>query len=213
MPICPPTAASWSCSTSIAALNLDRFLRPNADVAISRILPPGPQTYRTVVITNRDDMHGDMIERVIEAGGTSEQTRALGLSYPDGLFSLSHVALPFPMSDALYGMTPDKSEDFGLSLGTLAPRGERNVLVASLDALLRASSIPSSPICCNASRTACLGERKVRAEINLALRLLLRVAGHVGLTPEQTGSHRSVPLVGGLTFLEASRSSDKNKLN
>ncbi len=86
-----------------------------------------------------------MIERVIEAGGTSEQTRALGLSYPDGLFSLSHVAIPFPMSDALYGMTPDTSEDFGLSLGTLAPRGERNVLVASLDALLRASSNPFFP--------------------------------------------------------------------
>ena len=121
------------------------LLRPNADVAISSILPSGPQNYRTVIITNRDDMHGDMIERVIEAGGTSEQTRALGLSYPDGLFSLSHVAIPFPMSDALYGMTPDKSEDFGLSLGTLAPRGERNVLVASLDALLRASSNPFFP--------------------------------------------------------------------
>jgi hypothetical protein len=49
------------------------------------------------------------------------------------------------MTDALYGMTPDKSEDFGLSLGTLAPRGERNVLVASLDALLRASSNPFFP--------------------------------------------------------------------
>ena len=49
------------------------------------------------------------------------------------------------MTDALYGMTPDKSEDFGLSLGTLAPRGERNVLIASLDALLRASSNPFFP--------------------------------------------------------------------
>jgi len=90
-------------------------------------------------------MHGDMVERVIEAGATGEQTQPLGLSYPDGLFSLSHVAIPFPMSDALYGMMPDKSEDFGLSLGTLAPRGERNVLVASLDALLRASSNPFFP--------------------------------------------------------------------
>ena len=42
-------------------------------------------------------------------------------------------------------MTPDPSEDFGVSLGTLAPRGERNVLVASLDALLRASSNPFFP--------------------------------------------------------------------
>ena len=49
------------------------------------------------------------------------------------------------MTDSLYGMTPDKSEEFGLSLGTLAPRGERNVLIASLDALLRASSNPFFP--------------------------------------------------------------------
>jgi hypothetical protein len=42
-------------------------------------------------------------------------------------------------------MTPDRAEDFGLSLGTLAPRGERNVLIASLDALLRASSNPFFP--------------------------------------------------------------------
>ncbi len=121
------------------------LLRPNADFMIARILPQGPQAYRTVVITNRDKLHGDVVERVIEAGGTAERIQSLPLSYPDGLFSLSHVAIPFPMTDGLYGMTPDKSENFGLSLGTLAPRGERNVLVASLDALLRASSNPFFP--------------------------------------------------------------------
>ena len=44
------------------------------------------------------------------------------------------------MNDALYGLTPDPSEDFGVNLGALAPRGERNVLIASLDSLLRVSS-------------------------------------------------------------------------
>jgi alpha-beta hydrolase superfamily lysophospholipase len=121
------------------------LLRSSADTALARILPGGPQTYRTVIITNRDDAHGETVERVIDAGGTTEQTRPLGLSYPPGLYSLSHVAIPFPMTDSLYGMTPDRAEDFGLSLGTLAPRGERNVLIASLDALLRASSNPFFP--------------------------------------------------------------------
>jgi hypothetical protein len=36
------------------------------------------------------------------------------LHYPAGLYSLSHVALPFPTSDALYGLTPDPTEDFGI---------------------------------------------------------------------------------------------------
>jgi hypothetical protein len=33
-------------------------------------------------------------------------------------------------------------ESFGINLGVLAPRGERNVLIASLDALLRVASNP-----------------------------------------------------------------------
>jgi hypothetical protein len=49
------------------------------------------------------------------------------------------------MNDALYGLTPDAGEDFGINLGALAPRGERNVLVASLDALLRVASNPFFP--------------------------------------------------------------------
>ena len=45
----------------------------------------------------------------------------------------------------LYGAEPDPSENFGENLGTLAPRGERNVLIASLDSLMRASSNPFFP--------------------------------------------------------------------
>jgi hypothetical protein len=42
------------------------------------------------------------------------------------------------MIHSAHGAAPDPSEDFGGHLGTLAPRGERNVLIASLDSLLRA---------------------------------------------------------------------------
>jgi hypothetical protein len=58
------------------------------------------------------------------------------------VYSLSHVALPFPLSDSLYGLTPDETENFGVHLGSLAPRGERGTLIVSLDALLRMSSNP-----------------------------------------------------------------------
>lgn len=118
------------------------LLRSSADTALARILPAGAQRYRTTIITNSDDTSTDEVERVIEAGDVAVKSRPLNMSYPAGLYSLSHVALPFPTSDALYGMEPDRSEDFGISLGTLAPRGERNVLIASLDSLLRVSSNP-----------------------------------------------------------------------
>jgi alpha-beta hydrolase superfamily lysophospholipase len=120
------------------------LLRRSADTALTRLLPAGARSYRTTIITNADDGTGE-VERTTEAGATSEHTRPLGLTYPAGLYSLSHVALPFPMSDGLYGLAPDPAEDFGINLGALAPRGERNVLVASLDALLRVASNPFFP--------------------------------------------------------------------
>src|SRR5271169_1003617 len=121
------------------------LLRPAADTALSRLLPSKARNYRTTIITNADVANGEEVERRIEAGDVTEVDRPLGVAYPEGLYSLSHVALPFPMSDSLYGLTPDPTENFGLHLGSLAPRGERNVLIASLDSLLRASSNPFFP--------------------------------------------------------------------
>jgi alpha-beta hydrolase superfamily lysophospholipase len=121
------------------------LLRPSADTALARLLPNGARNYRTTIITNADVPSGEEVERSIQAGDVTETDRPLGVAYPDGLYSLSHVALPFPMSDSLYGLTPDLTEDFGVHLGSLAPRGERNVLIASLDSLLRASSNPFFP--------------------------------------------------------------------
>lgn len=121
------------------------LLRSSADTALARIVPSGQRRYRLTIITNADDNHDDVIERVTEAGSDVEKSRPLGLTYPRGFYSLSHVALPFPVSDSLYGAEPDPSENFGENLGTLAPRGERNVLIASLDSLMRASSNPFFP--------------------------------------------------------------------
>jgi hypothetical protein len=121
------------------------LLRPSAETALTRLLPPEARSYRTSIITNAEVDSSETVERTVEAGDTTEHTRMLEVSYPAGLYSLSHVALPFPMNDALYGLAPDPAEDFGINLGALAPRGERNVLVASLDALLRVASNPFFP--------------------------------------------------------------------
>jgi hypothetical protein len=121
------------------------LLRRSADTALARLLPPAARSYRIAVITNADDSDDNAVERTIDAGASSEHTRPLGLAYPAGVYSLSHVALPFPTSDSLYGLAPDPAESFGINLGALAPRGERHVLIASLDALLRVASNPFFP--------------------------------------------------------------------
>jgi alpha-beta hydrolase superfamily lysophospholipase len=121
------------------------LLRPSAEIALSRLMPPEERNYRLTVIANAGEGTDDAVERVVEPGSTTERTRALGLAYPKGVFSLSHVALPFPLTDSLYGLTPDKTEDFGMHLGALPLRGERGTLIVSLDALLRMSSNPFFP--------------------------------------------------------------------
>ena len=121
------------------------LLRASADTALTRIVPSGTRQYRVTIVTNADASGNEAVERVIEAGATTERTRALGLSYPPGVYSLSHVALPFPLNDSLYGLSPDPSENFGVNLGALSPRGERGVLIVSMDALLRMSCNPFFP--------------------------------------------------------------------
>ena len=69
----------------------------------------------------------------------------MGLTYPADVFSLSHIALPFPIDDALYGMQPDPRDDFGVNLGAIATRGERGTLIVSIDSLNRMSSNPFFP--------------------------------------------------------------------
>jgi alpha-beta hydrolase superfamily lysophospholipase len=123
---------------------LGLLLSSAADTVLTRILPPPPRRFRTVVITNAGDGE-EVVERVVEAGADAEQERPLGLVYPFGVFSLSHVALPFPASDGLYGSDPDPADDFGIRLGTIAARGERGALIVSLDSLLRMSSNPFFP--------------------------------------------------------------------
>ncbi|WP_428668391.1 alpha/beta hydrolase [Reyranella sp.] len=127
------------------AAALSVLLRDAAEAVLSRILPPPPRHYRTVIISNAAADRYDVSERVTEAGDTTEQVRALDLAFPRDIFSLSHVALPFPVSDSLYGLQPDESEDFGVHLGAIAPRGERGVLIVNLDTLLRVSSNPFFP--------------------------------------------------------------------
>jgi alpha-beta hydrolase superfamily lysophospholipase len=121
------------------------LLRGHFETAFDRLLPPPPRRYRTTIITNASPDAAEMIERVVDAGSTAERSRVLALAYPREVYSLSHVAIPFPVTDALYGMAPGTEEDFGVNLGTMTTRGEVGVLILPLDSLVRVASNPFFP--------------------------------------------------------------------
>jgi alpha-beta hydrolase superfamily lysophospholipase len=124
---------------------LGLLLRSASDAVLTRLLPAPPRRFRTTIITNATVGSGEIVARALEAGADTEQEHPLALTFPPGVFSLSHVALPFPLSDSLYGLEPDPAEDYGITLGTVAPRGEVGALIVSLDTLLRMSSNPFFP--------------------------------------------------------------------
>lgn len=119
----------------------DVLMRPTSSRALSRVLPTGPQRFRITVLGSvpPDDA---IVETTIEAHSTESRTRPLALHYPPGVFSMSHVSLPFPLDDSLYGTTPNPDEFYGTHLGTQAPRGERGALVLNIDAMMRMASNP-----------------------------------------------------------------------
>jgi alpha-beta hydrolase superfamily lysophospholipase len=118
------------------AAELAPLLRPAARNAAAALLPPGPRSYRTIVIGDSPDSSA-AIQTIQAPGGTDSVTEPLGIDYPRAIFSLSHVAPPFPPWDGLYGYAPanesDGSESFGIRLGALAGRGELGTLRVGLD--------------------------------------------------------------------------------
>ena len=69
------------------------------------------------------------------ATGASE-TEELRVAWPQGVISLSHVALPFTPDDPLYGQSPPDDKD-ALFLGQMAIQGERGLLRIPYSFLVR----------------------------------------------------------------------------
>lgn len=116
------------------------LLTASARGQLAAMLPAVVRRYRATVVGDSAASPA-MRETSTPAGSTAPQVRPLELAYPPDLFSLSHIALPFPETDSLYGTHPEDNR-FGVQLGTLALRGERGTILVSADALWRAMSNP-----------------------------------------------------------------------
>ena len=127
------------------SLQLSPLMRSSAQHASEHLLPAPPRRYTTTLITSTSPTNNAAVARRTLAGSNSTEIQPLGVDYPADIYSLSHVALPFPFSDSLYGRYPDQPNEYGVSFGRLTPRGERSVLIVSLDMLMRISSNPFWP--------------------------------------------------------------------
>ncbi|MEQ1941433.1 hypothetical protein ABMA32_03310 [Mesorhizobium sp. VNQ89] len=96
-------------------------------IETERLVAGPPRAYSVDIVTNRNATSFDAVLRSRSAGTETATTTELGLSWPDDIYSLSHIALPFSEEDPLYGEDPN-SENPGIRLGRLALHGENNTL-------------------------------------------------------------------------------------
>lgn len=128
-------------------LKFTPLLRPSSYVALDNLLPTTPQTYRFTAVVNANENTYDTLEISFPPGELKPDFRPLDLRYPPEIFSLSHLAIPIPIDDPLYGLYPDPAtrNDFGFNLGAMSARGERGALVVDQDFLTRLPSNPFFP--------------------------------------------------------------------
>ena len=98
----------------------------------------GDLPYQLTVITNASGDSREVAQRSKPPHSDTIVTELLPVEWPRSVYSLSHVAVPFPPDDPVYGEGDSGSPDYhGLPLGSLAPRGETRLLTAPLSQLMR----------------------------------------------------------------------------
>jgi alpha-beta hydrolase superfamily lysophospholipase len=124
---------------------IDAFVRATDLSAVDGLFDRASRRYRRTLVTNRSPETTDVVARTIGSEESVAVDLELGLAWPPGVFSLTHVALPFPADDPLYGSDPPEDGSGLFRLGRLNPRGERAVLIAGADTFLRLASNPFFP--------------------------------------------------------------------
>jgi alpha-beta hydrolase superfamily lysophospholipase len=101
-------------------------------------------TFDLTIVSNAADDSQEVVARERPAGGSEVVTRRIDLQWPAGVFSLSHVAIPFPPDDPVYGGAPPANRLL-IYLGRLDVAGERGVLAVPPAQMLRLRHNPFFP--------------------------------------------------------------------
>jgi hypothetical protein len=103
----------------------------------ARVMDDGMLPFAVTLVSNENPESASVMARH-KAPFSAEvsSTEPLDLAWPLGVISLSHVALPIPLDDPLYGQRPPDNDDV-LFLGQMSIQGERGLLKISSDWLLR----------------------------------------------------------------------------
>lgn len=124
--------------------NMDPIMKWDPTAITQALQKKADRAFTLSIVTNEDERSRGVIAVSKHPGDGMPTESILGLSWPDGIYSLAHVALPFPPSDPVYGGSA-AGKSPGIHLGNIALRGERGVLRISAAEMLRLRWNPFYP--------------------------------------------------------------------
>jgi alpha-beta hydrolase superfamily lysophospholipase len=136
--------------------SIQHVLAANAVKDLAERLKGATQDFTLTILSNRDSKnttgHPHVLIHRRPAGQNQLETVNTEMAWPPGIFSLAHIALPFPPSDPVYG-----SGDNGkiITLGNLALRGEHGAIRISPGDMLRQRWNPFFPWLQNRAHDFC----------------------------------------------------------
>jgi alpha-beta hydrolase superfamily lysophospholipase len=124
--------------------NIEPLLKWDPSTILAALKADPDRIYTLSLLSNRIDSSRDVVVTRQRPGQEKTSVADSGLMWPDGLYSLAHIALPFPPDDPLYGGRGGAKSP-GIHLGNIALRGERGVLQISPSDMLRLRWNPFYP--------------------------------------------------------------------
>ncbi len=122
--------------------SLAPFMTYSPERLIEALQRQATNRWTLTLISNRDADSPEVVAQRYLDGQPRPETVPLPYAWPKELFSLSHVAMPFPANDPVYGYTFEVEGIPARTLGDTRIKGERNVLALPASELIRLRANP-----------------------------------------------------------------------
>jgi len=119
------------------ANDLQNFMFDSERVILDQLQEGQATNFGFTLITNKTGETRMVQARTRLAGEERFSTEDLNGSWPSGVYSLSHVAIPFRDTDPWYGAATEFDGEQVLSIGAIAPRGEQGLLTVPAAQFMR----------------------------------------------------------------------------
>jgi len=123
---------------------IDSLMTRDSLAGILPLLPSDGKRCRVSIVTNETSSSQRVVVVTYEDGKAVSPSLPLAWHWPEGIHSLSHIALPFPEDDPLYG-NAEAATNPGIVLGKIVLLGERGVIDIPANEILRLRWNPFHP--------------------------------------------------------------------